>query len=147
MKTNLYEDFEGVSKIRSRKEKIAALRAIQKTNPYAVMFLHYVFNPNIKWLITKGYPKTFKECDDSQNSMFHRLKGEIRKLNRFLNIGPYPTLDQKKRDELYLTLLETIHPQDAKMMIYIVENRELPFSNIKIDIIQEAFPKENFGNA
>lgn len=144
MKKTLFEEFEALSKIKSKKDKIAALQRMKKDNDVILMFLHFVFNSNIEWVVSKENPK-YKPCDDNESSMYHRLKAEIRKLSRFVSTGPYPNLAQKKRDELFQTVLETIHPQDAEFLLYVKDNRELPFTNIKKDLVKEAFPTENFG--
>jgi len=145
MKKTLFEEFETISKIRSRKEKISAFQRMKKENEHILLFLHLVFNSQLEWVVNpKELPK-YKPCDDNESSMYHRLRAETRKLPRFIKTGPYPNLAQKKRDELFQTVLETIHPQDAELLVFIVENRELPFTNLKKDLIQEAFPKENFG--
>lgn len=143
MKRTLFEEFEEISKKRSRKDKIAGLQRLAKQNDPVLIFLHLTYDPKVTWLVSEEAPK-YKPCDDNESSMFHRLRAEMRKLNRFTSPGPYPGLDQKKRDELFQTVLETIHPQDAELLLFVKEHRELPFTNLKKEIIEEAFPKENF---
>ena len=44
-----------------------------------------------------------------------------------------------KREKIYIGLLESIHPEDAKVVINMV-NRKRPAPGITENIVKEAFP-------
>lgn len=138
MKKTIYEILFDISEQRGNKKKISKLH--ENSGPYLKTILSYTYDPNVKWMVTPNVK--YIPCDDSQSSMISRLYGEIAsgRLATYVNIGPYPNLDQRKRDNLWLTLLENIHPDDAILLTHIVNNRELPFPKLSKKLIAEAFP-------
>jgi len=101
--------------------------------------LDFTFNPRIKWLVS--YDIEYNESVDSHFRLRTRLYTEMRKMMNFTNLGPYSHLKQEKLDSLFRTVLETIYPEDAKMLQHIVKFRELPQSKVTQKIIIEAFPE------
>jgi hypothetical protein len=47
-----------------------------------------------------------------------------------------------RRESLFITLLESVDPKDAKLLLS-VKNKKLPYKNITKDLIQEAFGDYN----
>lgn len=138
MKKTIYEILFEISEQRGNKKKISKLH--ENSSKILKTVLSYTYDPNIKWLVTPGIK--YKPCDDSVSSMISRLQGEIAsgRIATYVNTGPYPNLDQKKRDNLWQTLLENIHPDDATLLAFISEHRELPFPKLNKKIVAEAFP-------
>ena len=66
---------------------------------------------------------------------------DIRKLNIFVNHNDYTALTPLKRESQYIQLLESVDPDDAKLLIAL-KNRRMPgdASNITKEIVIEAFP-------
>jgi len=62
----------------------------------------------------------------------------VRKLAYFVE-GAYPNLKQVKREQMFIELLETVTPADAKMLLAMKE-KKLPWKGITVDIVNEAFP-------
>lgn len=120
-----------------KKKKIAKLHEFSCTQLKTI--LDFTFNSRIKWLLPNTDFK-YTPCDDSETTMRTRLYTECSKLSRFLNIGEYPNLKEGKRHQLFITLLETIHPKDAELLIHIVKNRELPGGKLTKEVVAEAFP-------
>jgi hypothetical protein len=143
MKYAISEILELANEAWGKKRKIAALH--EHSGPQLKVILDYCYNPNIKWLVDPDMK--YDPCDDNLNSLRTRLFTEAASLNRFVNIGPYPTLNQKKRDLLFQTVLETIHPKDAELLQFIVKNRALPYNKLNKETIAEAFPilSQNWG--
>ena len=100
--------------------------------------LDYTFNDNVKWLLPEGVPP-FKASIENDNVLFARLYQEIRRLPIFLNIGNYPNLTQIKRENLFISMLESLHPKDAEILCS-MKDKTLPQKNIDKNIIIEAFP-------
>ena len=67
-----------------------------------------------------------------------RLMSEARRLYLFIR-GGNPNLTKIKREALYIELLESIHPEDAKLLISI-KDKKIPYKGITLKIIKEAFP-------
>jgi hypothetical protein len=133
MRVGVAEFLEKVSKLKKKEEKIAALKA----NDSFVLrtILQGAFDPRIKWLLPEGEPP-YKPNDlvDQENVLIK----DARKLAYFVE-GPYPGLKQVKREAMFIEMLETVAPADAKMLCAIKE-KKLPWKGITVDIVNEAFP-------
>ena len=133
MRIGVAEFLEKVSKLKKKEEKIAALKA----NDSFVLrtILQGAFDPRIKWLLPEGEPP-YKPNDlvDQENVLIK----DARKLAYFVE-GPYPGLKQIKREAMFIEMLETVAPADAKMLCAIKE-KKLPWKGITVDIVNEAFP-------
>jgi len=133
MRIGVAEFLEKVSKLKKKEEKIAALKA----NDSFVLrtILQGAFDPRIKWLLPEGEPP-YKPNDlvDQENVLIK----DARKLAYFVE-GPYPGLKQVKREAMFIEMLETVAPADAKMLCAIKE-KKLPWKGITVDIVNEAFP-------
>lgn len=106
---------------------------------YDSQALRYVLSgaldPNIKWLLPEGDPP-YKPNDlvDQQ----HRLYTESRKFYLFVE-GGNPNLKQLRREALFIELLESLDPADAKLLLAIKDKR-MPYSGITKEIVNLAFP-------
>jgi Family of unknown function (DUF6433) len=133
MRIGVAEFLEKVSKLKKKEEKVAALKA----NDSFVLrtILQGAFDPRIKWLLPEGDPP-YKPNDlvDQENVLIK----DARKLAYFVE-GPYPGLKQVKREAMFIEMLETVAPADAKMLCAIKE-KKLPWKGITVDIVNEAFP-------
>jgi hypothetical protein len=66
------------------------------------------------------------------------LYTEIRRLYLFVE-GGNPNLSKLRREMLYIQLLESVDPNDAKLLNY-VKDKKLPFRGITAKIVNQAFP-------
>ena len=74
--------------------------------------MEYATNPEKKWLLPKGNPP-FKEDPAPFGMSEANLLMEIRRLYIFLR----EDLPAVKREQLFINLLEGIHPSEAKLLI------------------------------
>lgn len=133
----MFEEIVRAGAPRSREARIQNLRMIGV--PQVKALLDITYHPGIKWLVESGTPN-YRPCDDSVAVMNVRLKGEMKKMINFLNVGPYPNLNPSKRAVLYQTVLEVVHPLDAKMLIFIKDYKRLPDEcRFDKDMVAEAF--------
>jgi hypothetical protein len=136
MRYALYELIQQINDIWGTPGKVQKLHEIDC--PQLRTLFDLCFNPNIKWLIN---PKQeYKPLDESESTMRTRLYTEARKLGTFVSSGPYPGLKEEKRNTLWQTLLETIHPKDAELMLHIARWRSLPGGKVNKKVLAEAFP-------
>jgi len=75
------------------------------------------------------------EAVDAQNV----LKREVRKIKYFVNTADGQQLRPFKREQMFIELLESIDPNDAKLLLN-VKNKKLPFKGITAKIVADAFP-------
>ena len=96
------------------------------------------YDQNIKWLLPEGEPP-FRPTDvlDAEG----RLLSELRRLYLFVE-GGNPDLTKTRREFLFIQLLESVHPQDAKLLIA-MKDRKLPFKGLTKKVAQQAFPDLN----
>lgn len=99
------------------------------------MILKYALDPNITWDLPEGEPP-YKPCPHPGQET--RLLTEARRLYLFLE-GGNPNLKKIRREALYIELLESIHPDDAKLMVAI-KDKKIPYKGITTKVVNEAFP-------
>lgn len=99
------------------------------------MILKYALDPNIEWDLPDSEPP-FKPCPYPGQET--RLISEARRLYLFLK-GGNPNLNKIKREALYIELLESIHPEDAKVL-NAAKDKKLPYKGLTAKLVGEAFP-------
>ena len=133
MVVGVAEFLEKVSKLKKKEEKVAAL----KHNDSFVLrtILQGALDPRIKWALPEGDPP-YKPNDlvDQENVLIH----DARKLVHFVE-GGNPGLNQIKREAMFIEMLETVTPADAKLLCSI-KSKKLPYKGITSEIVKEAFP-------
>lgn len=137
MKKTFHEIFTEVEKKRTKKEKIEVLKANSSAAMKAI--LGYTYDPNVKWLLPDGVPpyKPIAEGIEADG----RLYSETKKLYLFVD-GPSDTqrnLKQARREQLFIELLETIDPGDAKVLIGMKDGK-LPYRGMTRKLVADAFP-------
>jgi hypothetical protein len=115
-----------------KEDKISALRANQ--SPAMLQILKYTFDPNIKFLLPKGDPP-YNPLEFDEPG---RLYVEARKLYLFIE-GGHPTLNQLKRESLFIALLENINPEDANLILA-MKDKKSPLKGLTKNLVSTAFP-------
>lgn len=136
MKICIASQLEEISKIRSRKQKIARIH--DYSTPQLKTLLDFTFNPKIKWILPEGNIE-YKPSEETNQNLNYRLYQETKKMYIFVNIGPYKDLDPKIRLEKFIDIIQTLHPKDAELLMY-MKDKKLPWSNLTKDLFAEAFP-------
>jgi hypothetical protein len=133
MKLGIAEILKKASTITDDVARIGYLRQNQSTTLH--MILRGAYDPTIKWTLPEGNPP-YKPND--LVDQHHRLFTEARKLYLFVE-GGSPNLKQLRRETLFVELLETIDPEDAKLLLAI-KDKTLPYPGVTLDIVNQAFP-------
>lgn len=120
-----------VSKTNKKEEKVAILR--ENDSETLRYILELAFHPNVGWWIPEGTPP-YKKSD--LIDLEGRLYGEARKLPLFL-YGNRPEIKKFQRENLFIGLLESIHPDDAELLIAVKDKK---VKGLNIEVINEAFP-------
>jgi hypothetical protein len=133
MKLAVFEILDKVSKLKTDQEKIFTLQ--NNTCPALLTVLQGAFDDRIKWALPEGAPP-YKpnEAPDTHNV----LHAETRKMYLFIE-GGNPGLKQLRREALFIELLESVHPGDAKIILAI-KDKKSPVKGITKNIVQQAFP-------
>lgn len=95
--------------------------------------LELAFHPNVGWNLPPGAPP-YKECEvlDTEGRLYH----DSRTLPMYLT-GNRLDLSQVKREMLFIGLLESIYPADAKLLIAVKDKK---VKGLNRDIVNLAFP-------
>lgn len=123
-----------VSSKRLKKDKIVHLR-YHRQNPVMIEFFKYVYDPNIKFALPEGDPpyKPSEFLDDTGG-----LYRNLRKMYIFIQ-GRSQNIPQVKRESIFIEVLESIHPEEAKLLLA-VKDKKIPYPGIDEKLIKEAFP-------
>lgn len=114
-------------------EQIKCLQANDNTAIRTI--LQYCFHPAAKWLLPEG-PAPYKPCE--YPNIENMLYNEAKKLYLFLE-GGNNNLTQLKREKMFIDLLESITPEDAKLLVSI-KDKKLPFEGLNPETIRKAYP-------
>lgn len=104
-------------------------------NPGVSQVLKYAFDPDIKWLLPDTDPP-YTPCD--YPNMDNEFYGQLKKLYLFVE-GGNDDLPNLKRERLFIDMLESIHQDDA-ILLLAIKNKTLPYENITPKIVLKAFP-------
>jgi hypothetical protein len=124
---------EYTSKLPNEEEQIKCLRANDNTAIRTV--LQFCFHPNIKWLLPEGEPPYSPSSFPNLENM---LYSEARRLYLFVE-GGNNNLKTLKRESMFIDLLQSVTPEDAKLLCAIKE-KKLPFKGLSAKTVQKAFP-------
>lgn len=122
------------SKLPNEDEKIKCLRA--NNNGAILTVLKLCFDPNVTWLLPEGAPP-YKPCE--YPNIENMLYAEARRLYLFVE-GGNPNLTTLKRERMFIDLLESISPEDAKLLTSI-KDKTMPYEGITKDLVKKAFPE------
>lgn len=136
MALTYYDKFKLISEQKTEKEMLATLYKVGDAS--MKQLLSYTFDENVKWLLPDGEPP-FTPSKENPQDMVHRLPQEMRRLQIFVNTGPYGNMQPLKRESLFIDILETLHPDDAKLILSI-KNRKLPFPKLNRKFFEKAYP-------
>jgi|APCry1669189034_1035192.scaffolds.fasta_scaffold75819_3 hypothetical protein len=133
MQLGISEILEKVSKFKTESEIVNALR--ENNCPALLTILQGAFDERIKWLLPDTDPP-YKE--NEAHEVHNVLHSESRKMYLFIENG-HNSLKQTRRETLFIEILESVHRNDAKILLAI-KNKTLPYSNITKKVVNEAFP-------
>jgi len=130
------EILDKVSKVKTKKEKVSFLK--QYDTDALRMVIKSSFDPKIKWLLPEG--KVPYENNDAPEGTEHtNLHSEARKLFHFLE-GGNTDINQKKRETMFIQLLEGLHQTDAEVLVAAKEKGlHRKFKGLSDNVVKEAF--------
>ena len=102
-----------LGKIKSKKDKVNYLK---DHNTDAIrMVIKSSFDPNVVWALPHG-EVPFVPNDAPEGTEHNVLSYEARKLYHFIQ-GGNPTLNQSKREHMFVQMLEGLHPDEADILV------------------------------
>ena len=131
------EIFEKFETLESRADKIAYLQKV--SNRPFIEFLTAIFNPNVQFDV--DIPKYRESFDPAGLSMTY-LDAEMHRLYRFVVGHPKraDNLSAKKKSELLLVVLETLHRDEAALLVKLL-TKKVKVKGLTAKLVAEAFPE------
>ena len=135
----LFEIFKEVSEQRLKKDRIDALRFYK--SPLMEYIVKAAYHPAVTWLLPPGKPP-FKAMGNSDEFGANLYK-EMDRLYLFFAFGGIPAhheLKQFDRERLFISLLEKIHPEDARILLGAKDDHKIVYPFLTYALFKEAFP-------
>lgn len=134
VRISITEIITGAASKKTIAEKVDFLR-INDNQPLRVV-LKYTYDNSIEFLIPNVPPPWEKnKYEDEAKAL---LYSEARRLKIFIKGGGYDTLNQIKREALFISLLEDVDNDDAETLCRMITKK--PFKGLTKQTIVEAFP-------
>ena len=108
----LYEMLQNIANAKSRKEKIDLVKSYVDTYQSFADYLRCVFDPRINFLLPESRPPFDLANEEHVPSTWHK---QHMKLKYFVKGGP--EMHPLKRETMFIGLLESVHPQDAEILV------------------------------
>ena len=136
MQKEVFEIFEDFTKLKARKDKIAFLREQGNEVPAVKDVVRGAFDTRLKFVLPEGKPPYTPNRPESVPSslrLLHRQFGDYVEGARSTAMG------QIKRETRFIQLLESIHAEDALIVLDMVAKKP-PVKGLTKKIVEEAFP-------
>jgi len=133
MKLSLSEIINKACELKTKQEKIEWLRK-HDTTPLRTV-LKYTYDKNVEFLIPNTPPPWKKNSYIGVEGMLFK---EARRLRIFVKGGGYDTLNQMKRETLFIRLLEDIDNNDADLLCKMIQQK--PLKGLSLKQVEAAFP-------
>ena len=134
IRISITEILNKTQEFKSAPEKVDWLR--KNDNQALRIILKYTYDNSIKFLLPDTPPPWNKnEFEDEAKSLLYR---EARRLRIFVDGGGYDNLNQVKREQLFISLLEDVDNDDAETLCTMITKK--PFKGITKKVVIEAFP-------
>ena len=119
--------FDDVAKAKNKEEK---KKILLKNDSVALKsILGAAFDPNIKFLLPPGAPPYRDYQGDTNEPNPTYLYSE----------GGREDLSQVKREQIFITMLEAVHPREAELLLQVKE-KKIKCKGLTYNLVKETFP-------
>ena len=129
----IYEVLDKAGKARKKEQKVQIL--VDNESWALKDVLRGSYDSKVSWLLPGGDPPYTPSKPDSIPSNLFKKNTDFR---YFVHGGEGTKLPAYKREAIFIGLIEAIHPEDAKIVISMINKEK--FHGITRNIIEEAFP-------
>tara|TARA_Y100000590_G_scaffold123976_1_gene141808 strand:+ start:4721 stop:5206 length:486 start_codon:yes stop_codon:yes gene_type:complete len=124
-----------VNNAKDKPKKVAVLR--ENDSQPLRQILKGAFDPKIKWDLPEGTPP-YSENDAPAGTEHTTLYTEARRLYYFVDGAA--TLSKTKKETMFIQMLESLHADDAKVLIAVKEkNLNKVYKGLTAECVKEAF--------
>ena len=129
----VYEVIDKATKARKKEQKVEILQANES---WALKdILRGTYDTTVRWNLPTGEPPY--EPNDGYNAPSNLLKRNT-DFRYFIQGGAGDKLPAYKRENIFIGLIEAIHPQDAKLVISMINKNKL--GGVTRNVVEEAYP-------
>lgn len=137
MKKNIYEIFDEFKAADTKKQKQKVL--LDNRNLTLLQVLQLCFHPDVDWLV-KTMPEDYKKPDTVPGISFSSMEIEIRRFYLFQKGHPTAErLTPTKQKELLLTMLESLEPREAEIVMGIFK-KDFGIKGLTYKLVSDTFP-------
>lgn len=133
IRLSISEIVNKVSELKTKEEKITWLR--KNDNIPLRIVLRLMYDENVEFLIPNTPPPWKKNAFVGVEGMLYK---EARRLRIFVKGGGYESLNQVKRENLFISLLEDVDNNDAELLCQMIAQK--PIKGLTKKTLEEAFP-------
>ena len=129
----IFENVASANSLEARKKVLLE----NESNPLKDL-LKYAFHPDIKFALPSGAPpyKTIGSPDEYNPTY---LYPNIRKFYLYVE-GGHDGLTQLRREQLFVQMLESLHPKEAAVVIQ-VKDKKLNYRGLTYKLVKTTFPE------
>ena len=129
----IFEEVAAANSIKARKEVL-----LENESKPLKEILKYAFHPDIKFALPPGKPpyKTIGSPDEYNPTY---LYPNIRKFYLYIE-GGHDGLTQLRREQLFVQMLEGLHPKEAEVVIQ-VKDKKLNYRGLTYKLVKTTFPE------
>ena len=133
MSKYVFEILEEVGKQRNRDDKVKILR---DNESWALKdIIRGTMDSTVNWNLPEGEPPYTASAPHNHPANLIR---ENVKFRYFIKGGEGDQMPKVKREQIFIGLLEGIHPEDAKVVLSMINKKNL--KGITRPVVEEAFP-------
>ena len=133
MKQYVFEVLEEMSKQRNRKDKV---RVLKENESWALKdIIRGSMDTTVVWNLPTGEPPYTAATAHSHPA---NLLRENIKFQYFVKGGQGDKMPKVKREQIFIGILEGVHPEDAKVVLSMINKKNL--KGITRPVVEEAFP-------
>ena len=135
---NIYEVFDEFEEAKNKKERMDVIG--RNLSPTLVKILELAYHPQYQWKV-KELPENYKIPNDILPGItFDNLNSQLRRLYLF-RVGDRTaeSLNEKRRTEILVQMLESIEPREAEIILGIFQ-KDLGVKGLTYKFVKEAFP-------
>ena len=129
----IFEDVAAANSIKARKKIL-----LENESNQLKELLKYAFHPDIKFALPSGSPpyKTVGSPDEYNPTY---LYPNIKKFYLYIE-GGHVGLTQLRREQLFVQMLESLHPKEAEVVIQI-KDKKLNYRGLTYKLVKTTFPE------
>ena len=129
----IFEDVAAANSIKARKKIL-----LENESNQLKELLKYAFHPDIKFALPPGKPP-YKTIGSPEEYNPTYLYPNIRKFYLYIE-GGHDGLTQLRREQLFVQMLESLHPKEAEVVIQI-KDKKLNYRGLTYALVKTTFPE------